>query len=68
MKKVQKAMQWLQKNGPKLGSKYKDQWLAIGPSGVKSHSKEYAKLSPFLESKDFLIVKIPRNPKSAYVY
>ena len=68
MKKLQKAMVWLQKNGQKLGGQYKDQWLAIGPTGVKSHSKSYAKTSPFLESKEFLIIKVPRNPKSAYVY
>jgi len=61
-------MKWLQTNSAKLGKKYKNQWLLIGPKGVQEHSKSYSKIASQLTQKTQLIIKVPKNPRSAYFY
>jgi len=68
MKQFSSAMLWLQKNSETLGKQYKDQWLAIGPSGVKKHSKSYHDVMAIPQSKSCVIIKIPKNPSAAYFY
>ncbi|MFH0836061.1 MAG: hypothetical protein V1834_02755 [Candidatus Micrarchaeota archaeon] len=68
MGKLSPAVNWFQKNSKKLGKQYKGQWLAIDSKGVKKNSLSFSKLAKQVEGQKLLIVKIPKNPQTAFCY
>ena len=68
MGKITPALKWLEKNGPKLGKRYKNQWLAIGADGVKAHSVSYANVAKASEGGNYVVVRVPKNPNAAFFY
>ncbi len=65
--KTAAAMKWLEKNSETLGKKYKDLWLAIGSNGVKDKSRSYSKIADQAAGKNYLLIKVPRNPQVARI-
>ena len=68
MKSVAAAIKWLQSNSINLGPKYKNEWLAISSTGVKFNSKSYTKVAEAAKGQPYIIIKVPKNPQTAYFY